>query len=365
MCLYKTDPTTLPIWVKLCNVPLEAWSHMGVSALASRVGKPLIMDAVTASMCKVGVGRIGYARVLVEVSAGKELPEVIDVVYRNANKEEVCRKIVKVMYDWKPPMCKECCVYGHSTTKCLKVTKEKVGGTEVQNEFVDKEQANKSVDDSDEGFVKVNHNRNKNNGGSKHTEGKQNNQPLKNGKQNKDNRTKPATRSVYQPKEQVKIVEENGMLEKNDGNNKNGENIANKNSVSSTPKKAWTVNNVILDALKKTSNKYHVLGEYDANDADEMNDIRCKEIVDEYIRLKKEPSEEVLKTWNDDMIGYFNKTKELQCNKGKDNGILEKGGVQEEEDVLSDEAGMAKSLNRNVLKGKDKGDIGRDGKVYG
>nr|GEX52763.1 hypothetical protein [Tanacetum cinerariifolium] len=41
----------------------------GISALASRVGRPMIMHAMTATMYKVGVGRVGYARVLVKVSA--------------------------------------------------------------------------------------------------------------------------------------------------------------------------------------------------------------------------------------------------------------------------------------------------------
>ena len=40
---------------------------------------PLIMDAMTASICKLGVGRAGYARVLVEVQANKGLPTKIDV----------------------------------------------------------------------------------------------------------------------------------------------------------------------------------------------------------------------------------------------------------------------------------------------
>ncbi|GKE09151.1 hypothetical protein Tco_1412702 [Tanacetum coccineum] len=47
--------------------PWMAWTSKGISALAIRIGKPLIMDAITANMCKFGMGRIGYARVLVEV----------------------------------------------------------------------------------------------------------------------------------------------------------------------------------------------------------------------------------------------------------------------------------------------------------
>nr|GEU35941.1 RNA-directed DNA polymerase, eukaryota, reverse transcriptase zinc-binding domain protein [Tanacetum cinerariifolium] len=40
-------------------------------------------------MCKFGVGRIRYARVLVEIDASKELPETIEVEYINALKEVI------------------------------------------------------------------------------------------------------------------------------------------------------------------------------------------------------------------------------------------------------------------------------------
>ncbi|GJU59707.1 kinase-like domain, phloem protein 2-like protein [Tanacetum coccineum] len=96
------------------NVPLEAWTAKGISALASRVGKPLVMDHVTATLCMNGVGRFRFAKVMAEVSASKSLPSEIEVVYRNGSKEEICRKIVKVDYDWKPLMCSECCVFGHN-----------------------------------------------------------------------------------------------------------------------------------------------------------------------------------------------------------------------------------------------------------
>ncbi|GKA93960.1 zinc knuckle CX2CX4HX4C containing protein [Tanacetum coccineum] len=61
--LDKREPKQLPIWIRMCNVPLEAWTSNGISALASRLGKPLVMDNVTVEMCKMGVGRVGYARV--------------------------------------------------------------------------------------------------------------------------------------------------------------------------------------------------------------------------------------------------------------------------------------------------------------
>ncbi|GJT84542.1 zinc knuckle CX2CX4HX4C containing protein [Tanacetum coccineum] len=50
VCLDKTDLDTISLWVKICNVPLEAWTVKGISALASRVGRPLVMDNVSDSM---------------------------------------------------------------------------------------------------------------------------------------------------------------------------------------------------------------------------------------------------------------------------------------------------------------------------
>ncbi|GKD24577.1 RNA-directed DNA polymerase, eukaryota, reverse transcriptase zinc-binding domain protein, partial [Tanacetum coccineum] len=50
MCIAKTEPTKLRIWVKMCNVSLEAWTVKGISDLASRIGNPIIMNVVTTGM---------------------------------------------------------------------------------------------------------------------------------------------------------------------------------------------------------------------------------------------------------------------------------------------------------------------------
>nr|GEY61712.1 hypothetical protein [Tanacetum cinerariifolium] len=92
MCLDKNEPSIIPLWIKICSVPLEAWTIKGISDLAGRVGKPLVMYVVTVFMCKMGVGRVRFARVLVEIYANKMLPIEIEVVYKNGAKEEICRK---------------------------------------------------------------------------------------------------------------------------------------------------------------------------------------------------------------------------------------------------------------------------------
>ncbi|GJX96967.1 RNA-directed DNA polymerase, eukaryota, reverse transcriptase zinc-binding domain protein [Tanacetum coccineum] len=114
----KVEPDKLPIWVKLVNLPLKAWTVKGLSALASRLGRLVMMDYVTTKMCNQGIGRLGFARVLIEVEAQKGLPEAIDIQYYDKDDKMTISKTVKVLYDWKPPLCDTCKVFGHSKGIC-------------------------------------------------------------------------------------------------------------------------------------------------------------------------------------------------------------------------------------------------------
>ncbi|PWA51414.1 hypothetical protein CTI12_AA464290 [Artemisia annua] len=89
-----------------------------VVAIASSIGIPKIMDQVTASMCQLGVGKTYYARVLVEVDAGKELKSTIKIEYVDKDKNVKGSKEVLVEYDWKPERCSHCKVFGHGIEKC-------------------------------------------------------------------------------------------------------------------------------------------------------------------------------------------------------------------------------------------------------
>ncbi|GJQ95931.1 RNA-directed DNA polymerase, eukaryota, reverse transcriptase zinc-binding domain protein [Tanacetum coccineum] len=71
----KIEQSKVPLWVSLVNVPLEAWSKEGISALASSLGKPLIMDTMTAKRCSLGEGRMDFARILVEFDVMKGFKE--------------------------------------------------------------------------------------------------------------------------------------------------------------------------------------------------------------------------------------------------------------------------------------------------
>ncbi|OVA05081.1 protein of unknown function DUF4283 [Macleaya cordata] len=99
---------TIPIWVCLKNVPLHMWNPKGLSSIASAIGKPIMMDSVTAS----GERRY-FAHVCVEVSVDDILLDVIPVLV------DGCRKVnVSAEYSWKPQKCSSCKTFGHSNSRC-------------------------------------------------------------------------------------------------------------------------------------------------------------------------------------------------------------------------------------------------------
>lgn len=55
---------SISVWLKLSNIPLYCWTHLGINWLATRLGKFLCMDESTERL-----DRIGYTKCMVEVTA--------------------------------------------------------------------------------------------------------------------------------------------------------------------------------------------------------------------------------------------------------------------------------------------------------
>ncbi|GKA06590.1 RNA-directed DNA polymerase, eukaryota, reverse transcriptase zinc-binding domain protein [Tanacetum coccineum] len=240
----KKTPCKVPVWIRLYNVPLEAWSIKGISAISSRLGRPIMMDQMTSNMCKEGSERLGYARVLVEVDAGKEYLEKNEINYVDAMKKVKLTKWVKVEYSWKPDRCKHCKVFGHTINYCK--AKQVNGKSEANQEA----SANGNQADN-EGFVKVK-NRKKNNGNAA---------GMNNGTQ--------VNKQSY--KRKFGILSQKNIME-----------------------------------MRKNANKYVVILE-EVND-EEFGDNVCQDdrlIVDRYILMKSKPPPEEMMKWTYDMKLYF------------------------------------------------------------
>ncbi|GKC37701.1 putative reverse transcriptase domain-containing protein [Tanacetum coccineum] len=55
--LLKEDVGNVPVWVKLHGVPVTAFSKDGLSAIATKLGTPLMLDSYTSDMCMQSWGR--------------------------------------------------------------------------------------------------------------------------------------------------------------------------------------------------------------------------------------------------------------------------------------------------------------------
>ncbi|GJW39766.1 zinc knuckle CX2CX4HX4C containing protein [Tanacetum coccineum] len=124
--LKKDTITSVPVWVKLHNVPIVAFSEVGLSIITSSLGKPIMLDSYTSTICQKSWGKNSYARVLVEVSSLLPLLESVVVAVPFLDGSGHSFETVKVEYEWQPPRCDTCKIFDHVDCDCPKRVKEVV-----------------------------------------------------------------------------------------------------------------------------------------------------------------------------------------------------------------------------------------------
>ncbi|GKB53018.1 RNA-directed DNA polymerase, eukaryota, reverse transcriptase zinc-binding domain protein, partial [Tanacetum coccineum] len=122
-----------------------------------------------------------------------------------------------------------------------------------------------------------------------------------------------------------------------------------KESPNKGKKKKWSMHKYILEAMKRTSNKFTVFEMYDVNEQNELKELHNKEIVDEFLNKNVTPKESDMVNWDLDMIAYYKQKMEL---------LIDKGEGNEEEDVLEEMNYIAKCMKGNDVKGMDDGVLG-------
>jgi hypothetical protein len=114
MQLLKISLSTMPIWIKIHNLPIELWNSTCLSYVASGIGKPLCADSVIEEQL-----RIGFARVLVEVNVDSEFPKEVEVIGVDGE-----RVVVGIEYPWVPVKSKKCKSFGHLDFVCPKIERQ-------------------------------------------------------------------------------------------------------------------------------------------------------------------------------------------------------------------------------------------------
>ncbi|GJX56156.1 hypothetical protein Tco_0286053 [Tanacetum coccineum] len=89
-----------------------------IGKIMSGVGKPMLMDKMTKEQCLKKARKLDFARVLVEVSANDELPNVLEMAYLPIRNREARVGKLGVRYQWKPPLCTHCKTFGHTSLAC-------------------------------------------------------------------------------------------------------------------------------------------------------------------------------------------------------------------------------------------------------
>ena len=100
--------TSLPIWVKFYNIPLEYWINTCLSYIASAVGKPLHLDSLTENRT-----RLSFARIYIEVDLNSEFPKS---ALLNLGNEKYTT--IRIEYPWVPHSFSHCQVFGHKILHC-------------------------------------------------------------------------------------------------------------------------------------------------------------------------------------------------------------------------------------------------------
>nr|GEU41086.1 hypothetical protein [Tanacetum cinerariifolium] len=88
-------------YVKLHGVPVKAFSEDGLSAIATKLDTPLMLDSYTSDMFLQSWGRSSYARAMIELRVDVELKDTIVVAMPKITGEGYYTKIEKLIIDGK------------------------------------------------------------------------------------------------------------------------------------------------------------------------------------------------------------------------------------------------------------------------
>nr|GEY64713.1 RNA-directed DNA polymerase, eukaryota, reverse transcriptase zinc-binding domain protein [Tanacetum cinerariifolium] len=131
--LQKDELTRIPIWVKLYEVPIQVFEENGISLIATYLGKPIMLDSYTSAMCKDSWGRSSFTRCLIEINSEADLKDSITIGIPDLEGPGFTKQTIRVEYEWKPPRCQTCNIFGHTVESCPK----KVVTTLVVTDFND------------------------------------------------------------------------------------------------------------------------------------------------------------------------------------------------------------------------------------
>lgn len=111
--------TSMPLWIKLTNVPDSYWTEEGLSNLASVIGEPRGADQLTSRL-----HIMPFAMIQVKYELGDPLPNEIHATILDPITEQKSVVTVNITYPDRPLYCTGCKSLGHTAGACPIVTRE-------------------------------------------------------------------------------------------------------------------------------------------------------------------------------------------------------------------------------------------------
>ncbi|GKF83712.1 zinc knuckle CX2CX4HX4C containing protein, partial [Tanacetum coccineum] len=118
--LCKDELTRIPVWVKIHDVPIQGFSEDGLSIIVSQIGKHIMLDSYTSSMCIESWGRGSFARCLIEINVDDVIKESLTMGVPLIEGSRYTVETVAIEYELKPPRCDLCKIFGHVHDHCPK-----------------------------------------------------------------------------------------------------------------------------------------------------------------------------------------------------------------------------------------------------
>ena len=143
MDMLNIQLSSIPIWVKFYNIPLEYWTNTSLGYIASVVGNPLHIDTLTENQSK-----LSFARICIEAGVDCEFPKSILLGLGNGK-----YSTISIEYPWTPQCCSNCKLFGHTLAQCLSIKKQvyKVKETVEEGKMAEERRA---TQDTGVGFMK-------------------------------------------------------------------------------------------------------------------------------------------------------------------------------------------------------------------
>nr|GFA66685.1 zinc knuckle CX2CX4HX4C [Tanacetum cinerariifolium] len=111
--LLKEELTRISIWVKLHDVSIQVFKEDDISLIATFIGKPIMLDSYTSSMCNESWGRSSFAGFLIKVNLEVDLVDVVTMGIPSLSVDGFTKETIHVEYEWRPPRCDICKIFGH------------------------------------------------------------------------------------------------------------------------------------------------------------------------------------------------------------------------------------------------------------